>query len=118
MRTQPFPSPSLQGRRKKDNLFQKTFLKLCEMIYRVGVLYTRSFIGYLGNELQPYLTKKNVSTPFATILGFRGAEVKCKFCLNWALIEAVFKQPVKRRETIQLVGLYMLQGPSIIGIIL
>lgn len=64
-----------------------------------------------------YQKNNNVSTSFAAILGFCGAEVRCKFWLNWTLMEAVCKWPVRRRETIQVVGLCLLQSPSIIAII-
>lgn len=121
---QPFPSLLLQERekkKKKKRLFvSEPFLELCKMIYSRGVLYTRAFRGCPANELGPYSTpeKKKKGCTFAAIPGFRGAEVKCKFWLNWTLMESVLKQLVRRRETIQVVGLCVLQSPSIIAIIL
>jgi len=115
----PFLPFHYREEEKKDDLFQNLFWN-SEMLSRRGVLYTRAFTGCLADELGPYSTKKKkiVSTFFAAILGFHGAEVQCKFWLNWTIMEAVFKQPVRRRETIQAVGLCVPQSPSIIAVIL
>lgn len=89
------------------------------MIYRQGVLCTRVFTGCLANELGPYPTKKIITLALPLQPTWASVVRKsCKFWLNWTLIEAVFKWPVRRRETIQVVGLCLLQSPSIIAIIL
>lgn len=103
---------------KKPSICFKPLLELCEIIYRWGVLYTRAFYWLPCQWIRALFYKKKVSTFFAAILGFHSAAVKCKFLLNWALMEVVFKQPVRRREAIQPVGCCVLQSPPIITIIL
>lgn len=117
---QSFPSLLLRERGKKKRLFvSEPLLGLCEMIYRQGVLCTRVFTGCLANELGPYSTKKIITLALPLQPSWASVVRKsCKFWLNWTLIEAVFKWPVRRRETIQVVGLCLLQSPSIIAIIL
>lgn len=107
-----------RGRRKPSICF-KPFQELCEIIYRRGVLYMRAFYWLPCQWIRAlFCKKKKVSTFFAAILGIHSVELKCKFLMNWALMEVVFKQPVRRRETIQPVGRCVLQSPSIITIIL
>lgn len=116
----PFlPSCYRKGGKKKRLFVSEPLLGLCEMIYRQGVLCTRVFTGCLANELGPYSTKKIITLALPLQPSWASVVRKsCKFWLNWTLIEAVFKWPVRRRETIQVVGLWLLQSPSIIAIIL